>query len=59
MSRAEALAEERRGAVAMVPITLPGTVRPIGLVRRAIGQPSPDLQLLLEVLEECAIPLGH
>ena len=51
MSRGEALAEQVLGAICMVPVKLPDTVRPIGMVRRAMGQPSPDLQLLLNLLQ--------
>ena len=55
MSRGEALAEQAQGALCMVPLSLPDTVRSIGLVRRAMGQPSPNLQLLLDVLPECVL----
>lgn len=58
MSRGEALIEERRGLVRIVPVALPVTTRPIGMAVRSMGEPSPDLRVLLEELRRAASNLA-
>ncbi|WP_119157811.1 LysR family transcriptional regulator [Caldimonas tepidiphila] len=45
------------GGLCIVPVALPGTVRPIGAVIRSLGEPSPDLQAFLAELR-AAVPAG-
>ena len=59
-SRAQALDDQRRDRVRVVPVALPGTTRPIGLALRAGVEPAPDLRLLLDELRAVAAALqGH
>lgn len=53
-SRCQAMAEERSGQLRIVPVDLPATNRPIGMVIRSIGEPSPDLQAVLDALRAAA-----
>jgi LysR family transcriptional regulator of gallate degradation len=53
-SRGPARQEERAGRVAIVPVALPGTMRPIGMTTRAIGEPSPDLAALMACVRDAA-----
>lgn len=54
VSRGQALQDERAGWLRIVPVPLPGTMRPIGLCSRAIGDPSPELAALMTHLREAA-----
>lgn len=57
-SRGQALDDHRRDRLRVVPVALPGTTRPIGLVRRAEGEPAPDLRVLLDELRAAARARG-
>ena len=53
-SRGQALHDERIGRARRVPVELPGTDRPIGVAIRKMGEPSPDLAVILDALRESA-----
>jgi DNA-binding transcriptional LysR family regulator len=59
-SMGQALDDAKSGALVRVPIALPSTSRLVGLTVRAAGDPSPDLQVVLDALREAAqrTPLG-
>jgi LysR family transcriptional regulator, regulator for genes of the gallate degradation pathway len=51
-SYGQALEDEHTGLFRRVPVTLPGTTRPIGLAVRDIGTPSSDLAVVLQALRD-------
>lgn len=58
-SRGQALHDERSGRVRRVPVELPGTDRPIGMAIRTLGEPSPDLAVVLDALRESAAAIAR
>lgn len=54
-SRGQALLENHGGQLCTVPLTLPSTLRHIGVATRAMGEPSRDLQVFLEACQ-AAVP---
>lgn len=56
-SRAQAQVDNYGGQLKIAPISLPSTVRRIGVVTRAIGEPSQDLSLFVEACR--AAVLAH
>lgn len=59
-SRGEALRDDDIGQLRVVPVRLIDTTRSIGLTTRSVGEPSPDLRVLLDELREvaCTLPLA-
>ncbi|HSI59344.1 MAG TPA: LysR family transcriptional regulator [Ideonella sp.] len=53
-SRGQALQDDDTGQLRVVPVTLPDTMRPIGVAMRNMGEPSPDLRVLLNELRDVA-----
>jgi two-component system sensor histidine kinase KdpD len=47
-----------RYAPADAPVRLAGSARPIGVTTRSIGEPSPDLQVVLRALRHAAATRG-
>jgi DNA-binding transcriptional LysR family regulator len=53
-SRRQALADDDTGLLRVVPVPLAATTRSIGLATRSLGEPSPDLRVLLNELRTVA-----
>ncbi len=57
-SRGQVLADDDTGQLRVVPLALPGTSRSIGITMRSLGEPSPDLRVLLKELRAVAASLN-
>ena len=57
-TRSQAIEDRASGQLGIAPLRLSGSERPIGISTRSIGEPSPDLMVVVEALRSAAAA-GH